>query len=86
MPLTLKTTMSGKQEVSHLESQALPPGVRPAFALKDGFLLLAGTPEAIGRFFGSARRPRRFRKVTPPLLRVSFKAWRGFIQARRAGI
>jgi hypothetical protein len=81
MPLTLKTAMFGKQEVSHLESQALPPGVRPAFALKDGFLLLAGTPEAIGRFSAP---PAAVPEGDTPLLRISFKTCRTFIQARRA--
>ena len=81
-PIVLKTTTFDKQDVRYLESDALPPGVRPAFALKDGFLVLAGTPEQIGRFVSPSAAP----EGPAPLLRVSFKAWRGYLTTRRAAL
>ena len=79
-PLLLKTDGQG---VKYLESESLPPGIRPAFALKDGFLVLAGAPELIGRFTA----PDASTTSGPaPLLRISFKSWRGYIQARRSAL
>jgi hypothetical protein len=82
-PLLQKKETFGKQEVDYLESDALPAGIRPAFALKDGFLLLASAPEQIGRFAAPTA-------TTPDgpatLLRVSFKAWRGYIESQGDGL
>ncbi len=79
-PLALKTGTFNKSDVKYLESEQLPLGIRPAFALKHGFLVLAGSPETIGRF--SAPAPANS-DSSVPLLRISFKAWRGYIEARR---
>jgi hypothetical protein len=82
-PLVSETVTVDKQEVKFFKSDALPPGLRPAFALRDGFLLLAGTPDLITRFTA----PGTATGDGPaPLVRVSFKAWRAFIQDRRAAL
>lgn len=47
----LRTVIQDNAEVKYLdEDGAFPPGFRPAFAFKGGYLLLASTPEAIARF------------------------------------
>lgn len=49
--LRLKATMQDKVEVRYLDGdKVFPPGMQPAFALKDGYLLFASSPEAIQRF------------------------------------
>jgi hypothetical protein len=81
-PLVRDSVTIDKQEVKFFRSEALPAGLRPAFALKDGFLLLAGTPELVGRFVA----PPSSGDGPAPLLRVSFKAWRSYIEARRVAL
>src|SRR5262249_14219719 len=71
------------QEVKFFRSEALPVGLRPAFALKDGFLMLAGTPDLVGRFVAP---PPSSAEGPAPLLRVSFEAWRSYVEARRVGL
>jgi hypothetical protein len=48
--LRIRTVTRDKNEVKYLEHQKFPPGFQPAFALKDGYLLAASTPDAIQRF------------------------------------
>jgi hypothetical protein len=69
-PIRLETVSQGKVEVKYLAGdKAFPPGVAPAFALKDGFLLFASAPEAIARFRLREKKPSE-RKETP-LVRIS---------------
>ena len=82
-PLVKDTVTIDKQEVKFFRSEALPVGLRPAFALKDGFLMLAGTPDLVGRFVAP---PPSSAEGPAPLLRVSFKAWRSYVEARRVGL
>jgi hypothetical protein len=83
-PITPKTKTEGKLEISYLEGEkALPPGVRPCFALKDGYLVLASSLEGLRRF-GAARGPAPAGPV--PLLRVSFTAWRGYLKDHREAL
>ena len=47
----LKKEMQDGVEVHYfVNDQRFPPGFRPAFAAKDGYLLLASSPEAVRRF------------------------------------
>ncbi len=49
--IKLKTLKQGKIEVQYLAGdKAFPSGVQPAFALKDGFFVLASAPEGIQLF------------------------------------
>jgi len=79
-PLELKTMTFGKQEVKFLDSATFPAGVKPAFALKDGFLIIAGSPDLIRRFAAAVGPPA---DGPVPLVRVSFKAMRGYLATRR---
>jgi hypothetical protein len=61
-----------------------PDGFRPSFAVKDGYLLLASCPEAIGRF----EKPKAIAVTSSetPLLRLSAKTWRAYLNQHKAGI
>jgi hypothetical protein len=83
--LSLKSVTEGSVQVKYLDSERLfPAGLQPAFALQDGYLVLASSPQAIRRF-STADRTRAAHDDTP-LLRISFKAWREFLQERREPI
>jgi hypothetical protein len=85
-PLTLKKADVDKQEVHYLASErGLPPGVQPAYGLLNGYLVLASSLESMNRF----ARNTRGADATPlatPLLRISFKGWRGYLKERREPI
>lgn len=82
--LVLKSVQLDKLDIRYLENaQAFPPGLQPAFALHDGYLVLGSSPAAIRRF--SAMTP-----VAPaipagevPLLRLSLKDLRRYINTHR---
>jgi hypothetical protein len=81
-PLRLKTLVVEKQEIYYLVGdKVFPAGLRPAFALKDGWLLFATSPEQI-RSFAIAPAPGAPRDGPAPILRVSFKAWRAYLKDR----
>jgi hypothetical protein len=81
-PLSLKTTGLGEIAVKHLSGErAFPPGVEPAFALANGYFVLASTPEAVRRFAAAAVKPMAEGEF--PLLRISFKDWRAYLAQRR---
>lgn len=81
--LTLKSEKQEGVEVRYLEnSKEFQPGVRPAYALKAGYLLLASSPETIRGFQPPAM------KTAPssgevPLVRISLSALRTYLQERR---
>jgi hypothetical protein len=79
-PLRVKGVIQGKVEVKYLAGEkAFPPGVQPAFALKDGYLVLASSPAAVLRF--GPTRPAG--KGDVPLLRLSSRELSVLLQARR---
>jgi len=50
-PLQLKSVAQNNVDVSYLAGdQVFPPGVQPAWALKDGYLVFASSPDAMLRF------------------------------------
>jgi hypothetical protein len=70
-----------KTEVKYLAGEGVfPPGVQPAYALKDGYLILASSPEAV-RHFGPAAAGKASGEV--PLLRLSAKALHEHLSGRR---
>jgi hypothetical protein len=79
-PISLRTIMLDKVRVRYLHGEgAFPAGVRPAFALKSGYLVLASAPEVIQQFkvvHSSAA-------ATASLLRISFKDLRGYLDQHR---
>lgn len=79
--IVLRTEVRDKQEIKYLVNpKRFPLGFSPAFTLRDGYLLLATSPEAI-RSFGPLRRGEDASET--PLLRVSLKELRRYIEARR---
>jgi hypothetical protein len=83
--IRLQTLMQDKVEVMYLSNDTLfPPGFRPACALKDGFLLLASSPDAIANFRLHDKKPDE-RKDTP-LVRVSAPELAKLLEHRREHI
>jgi hypothetical protein len=80
--LAVRSTTIDKQEVKYLVGdKALPAGVQPALALREGYLVLASSLEGLRRFRSSDR-------VTDPtsgalLWRISFTAFRVYLIERR---
>ncbi|MBO0700244.1 MAG: hypothetical protein J2P46_17725 [Zavarzinella sp.] len=71
--------------VTGLASAALfPPGFRPCFASKGGYLLVAGSPETIARFEPPANPPADAAEI--PVLRISVAAWREYLKTHRKGL
>jgi len=82
--LVLKSTTHDKVEIKFLvNDKAFPPGLRPAFALKSGYLVLASSPEAIRRFAPSSSRAANAESSEVPLFRVSLVALRSYLKERR---
>lgn len=80
--LALKSVVHDKVEVRYfVQDRLFPPGFQPAFAMKDGYLVLASSPEAIRRFGPTAGGA--FSSGEFPLLRISFQALRGYLKERR---
>ena len=80
-PLSLKTIVQDKVEIKYLSGEGVfPPGLRPSFALKDGHLLLASSPEVMARF--RPAKPERTGEDVP-LLRLSAVELRRFLRERR---
>jgi hypothetical protein len=84
-PVSLETTLQDQVAVKHLGNDGhFPPGFQPAFALKEGYLLLASSPEAIRRF-GAGDAPGALRPVAGdvPLFQLSLRALYTFLKDRR---
>jgi hypothetical protein len=84
-PIKVESVTQGKVTVKYIaHARLFPQGVRPACAIKDGFLLLASSPEAIARFGP--------RDVTPstsgetPLLHLSPTELAQLLRLRRAQV
>jgi hypothetical protein len=80
---SLKTEHQDDVEVKYLAGESLPAGFNPAFALKDGYLLLASSPEAVRRFTRPAGEAARDPGGPFPLLRLSLAELRRYVQERR---
>jgi hypothetical protein len=76
------TSMQDKVEVKYLTGgKAFPAGLEPALALKDGYLLLANSPEAIRRFRAGGTALEHGGET--PLLRLSLPELRTFLKNNR---
>jgi hypothetical protein len=79
--VALRSLRQDRTEVKYLAGEgAFPPGVQPAYALKDGYLVFASSPEAVSHF-GAASAGKPSGEV--PLLRLSAKALREYLAERR---
>jgi len=80
--MSIKTVKFDKLEVRYLSApNTLPPGLQPAYALHDGYLLLASSPEVLKGFATAATQKRSGDEI--PLVRISCKEWRRFLKERR---
>lgn len=85
-PLILKRLVQDKREVRYLFSErGLPPGLQPAFALAQGYLLLASSPQALQRLGSVASAP-ALPAGPVPLLRMSLKDLRTYLLQRKEPI
>jgi hypothetical protein len=84
--LTLEKITLEKREITFLRGdQVFPPGLQPALALHNGWLLLGTAPVVISRF-GATSVPLPEPTSPIPLVRVSVKEWRSFLKERRQAI
>ncbi len=49
-PIAIRSAMRGKVEIKYLENAKFPRGFQPAWALKDGYLLAASSPDTFDDF------------------------------------
>jgi len=81
----LESVVQDKIEISYLSSgKVFPTGLQPAVALKEGYLVLASTPEAIRLFHAQEKTAEA--GSTVPLLRLSVPELGRFLQARREAL
>ncbi len=80
-PIRLKTLKQDNVEVKYLEGdKVFPAGLQPALALKDGYLLLASSPEAIRKFrSGSLAAP----SAAGPFLQLSLSETARWLRSRQ---
>ena len=82
--MSLKTDVQNQVEIKYLAGGSqFPPGLQPAFALKDGYLVLGTSPEALRRFESTEPMPK---DGDLPLLRVSLKGWRSYVETHRQSL
>ena len=82
--LRLKSVAFNQQEIHYLDGgPSWPPGVRPAYGLTNGWMAFGSSPDAIRRFAEAAAKPAPGDGAPFPLLRVSLKSWRSYLQERR---
>jgi hypothetical protein len=83
--IQLKSKTQDKIEIKYLDGDsAFPPGLRPACALKDGYLLLATSPEAIGDFRAPPANAPAMKEA--PMIRLSTREVARLLDQRRAHI
>ncbi|HXL17520.1 MAG TPA: hypothetical protein VN961_08370, partial [Streptosporangiaceae bacterium] len=81
----VKTAMQGAVEVKYLANdKGFPSGLQPAVALKEGYLVLASSPDAMRRFGAAAVTAVAGPEV--PLLRLSLSELASFLKHRREAI
>jgi hypothetical protein len=79
-----KVLQDGKVRIKYLvQEQAFPPGFQPAYALKDGYLVIASTPAAIQRFEAKAA-TENSPAAEIPLVRMSLRQWDAYLQKSQA--
>ncbi len=84
-PIVLKTVVHGKTEIRYLSGQAFPEGVQPAYAFKDGYLLLASAPSVIDHFQAPTHSPTRTGNDVL-LLRLSLHALADYLQDHKSAL
>ncbi len=83
-PMRVKSVVSSQQTIHYVDNVSfLPSGVRPAFALSDGWLAFASSPELLRHFIEAAPKAEAEDGKAFPLLRISLKGWRAYLAERR---
>jgi hypothetical protein len=82
--LSLESMQQGPIRVKYLANvQRFPRGFRPAYSVKDSYLVFASSPESIGRFQGKTAMPGN--DPESPLLRWAVPPLRSYLEERREG-
>jgi len=82
-PLTARTERQGDVEVRYFESAAANrTGVRPAYAWKGGYLVVATSPEVVRRFSppAAAPRPAAGGENQASLIKVALRGWAAYLR------
>jgi hypothetical protein len=83
--LRVHTEKQGPVNVQYLtHTSAFPPGFRPAFASKGGYVLVAGSPRMIAKFESPSSQARDADEV--PIIRISVAAWRKYLKEHRGAL
>lgn len=81
-PVSLKTAIQGKVRVRYLAGEgSFPAGVQPAWALKDGYLLMATSPAEVKSFRLVGQQQQQGAGI--PILRLSVRDVRAYLKDRR---
>lgn len=83
--LAVKTDVRDGVEIRYLAgSRLLPAGLQPAFAVKEGYMLVASSRQAIDSFHvPEANRVANFRPGETPIARVGLRGWASFLKVKR---
>ena len=79
----MKEEKDGDTVIKSLSGQAFPAGVRPCFALKDGYLVLSTSPDAIKAFKAPTGEPKP--GVACRWARFNATAARDYLTTQRPG-
>ena len=86
-PSQQKLVVQDKVEVRYLVNDAkFPPGFRPAFALKAGYLVIGNSPDALRRFPSDALGGNGRTAGESPFLRLSFREVHRYLSDKRQPI
>jgi hypothetical protein len=86
-PLQQKLVVQDKVEVRYLVNDVkFPPGFRPAFALKAGYLVIGNSPDALRRFPSGASGDNGRAAGESPFLRLSFREVHRYLSDKRQPI
>lgn len=77
----VKTVQQDKNDVLYVDSKLFPAGLQPALTLKDGYLLMASSPQALTRF--QKGRPAPVAKEDLPLLHLSLSELSRWLDGRK---
>ncbi|HEV3203648.1 MAG TPA: hypothetical protein VGY77_04665 [Gemmataceae bacterium] len=86
--LSLKTLDRDNVKIKYFTNEKLfPPGIQPAYAWKDGFLIVASSPSAIQSFHASPSTTETAGSPSEiPVLRLSVREWRRFLKVHSDGL
>jgi hypothetical protein len=85
--ISLKTVTHDKTDIKYLVNQIdFPPGLQPAFGFKEGYLVLASSPETVRRFRAPAAARALSSSSEIPILKVSLREVGTYLKAHRQAI